>query len=276
MKKNVVILFLFSLLIITCTILGHNYYINKLKNKNVIKLYGNIDIRQVNLSFRVGGRIKNLIAEEGDKVKKGQLLAVLEDDQISNKLKQAEAQIKIVEAKKHNIDLYYDRNKDLCEKNLISKQECDNILSNKKEVDANYDYAIAMNEEAKIALNDCNLYAPSDGSILIKAQDEGAMVGVGSPIYTLSLNEKMYVKTYLDGKYLDQVKIGDKVEVYSNSKTKKYIGYISFISSTAEFTPKTIETETLRSDLVYRIKITIENFDDYLKHGMPVDVYIKK
>lgn len=276
MKKNAIILFLSSLLTVTLTILGHNYYINEFKNRNVIKLYGNIDIRQVNLSFRVGGRIKNLIAEEGDKVKKGQLLAVLEDDQISNKLKQAEAQVKVIEAKKYNVDLYYDRNKNLCEKNLISKQECDNIISSKKEVDANYDYAIAMNEEAKIAHEDCNLYSPNDGSILIKAQDEGAMVGIGSPIYTLSLNDKMYVKTYLDGKYLDKVKIGDEVEVYSNSKTKKYSGRVSFISSTAEFTPKTIETETLRSDLVYRIKITIENFDDYLKHGMPVDVYIRK
>lgn len=275
MKKNNTVIFLSLLIILVFGFVGYKYYNEVYKNRNIVKLYGNIDIRQVNLSFRVGGRIKELLVDEGNIVKKGDLLARLEDDQISNKLKQAEAQVEIVEAKKYNVDLYYERNLDLCNKNLISKQECDNILSNKQEAEANYSYVLAKNEEAKIAFDDCNLYAPSDGVILIKAQDEGAMVRAGSTIYMLSLNNKMYVKTYIDGSHLDKVKIGDEVEVYSNSKSKRYIGHVSYISNTAEFTPKTIETETLRSDLVYRVKITIDNFDDYLKQGMPVNVYIR-
>ncbi len=275
MKKNNVIAFLFLLILLALGFVGYKYYNEVYRNKGILKLYGNVDIRQVNLSFRVGGRIKDLIVDEGDVIKKGDLLAKLEDDQIANKLKQAEAQVKVVEAKKYNTDLYYKRNITLCNRNLISKQECDNILSNKREVEANYSYAIAKNEEAKIAYNDCNLYAPSDGIILIKAQDEGAMVGAGNTIYMLSLNDKMYVKTYIDGSHLDKVKIGDEVEVYSNSKSKRYIGHVSYISNTAEFTPKTIETETLRSDLVYKVKVTIDNFDNYLKQGMPVNVYIR-
>ena len=275
MKKGNVFVILCLVIISVFGFISFRYYNDVYKNKNIIKLYGNIDIRQVNLSFRIGGRIKELFVDEGDIVKKGDLLAKLDDDQISNKLDQAKAQVEVVEAKKYKVDLYYKRNAKLCNNNLISKQECDDILSNKKEVEANYSYAIAKNNEVKIAHGDCNLYAPSNGVILIKAQDEGAMVGAGNTVYMLSLNDKMYVKTYIDGAHLDRVKIGDEVEIYSNSKSKRYMGHISFISNTAEFTPKTIETETLRSDLVYRVKVTIDNFDDYLKQGMPVDVYIR-
>ena len=131
-------------------------------------------------------------------------------------------------------------------------------------------------DEALIALNDTKLVAPSDGIILTRIFENGAIVGAGVPVYTLSLNDKMWVRAYITGEDLGRVKIGDKVKVSIDSNDKVYEGQIGFISPQAEFTPKNIETTSLRGDLVYRIRIVILNPDDFLKQGMPVSIEISK
>ena len=137
---------------------------------------------------------------------------------------------------------------------------------------ADLEYAKSSADVAQTALNDTVLLSPADGIILIRIFEPGSMVGAGVPVYTVSLNGKMWVRAYIKEAELGRVKIGTPVEIYTDSGNKVYHGRLGFISSTAEFTPKSIETSSLRTDLVYRIRIIIEDADDYLKQGMPVTV----
>lgn len=251
------------------------YSLSKNKN-NGLELFGNIDIKQVNLSFRTSGRVEDLKVDEGDEIKKGDLLAILDKEPILNKLNQAKAQMEIARVDSDNEIAFYKRNKELCRKKILSVQKCDDILRQRDRAYNNYKYAKAIYDEIKTVYNDCNLYAPSDGVILIKVQENGAMVSAGTPIYTLSLNDKMFAKTYIEETKLGKVKLGSKVEIHTDSTNKIYSGHVGFISPVAEFTPKTIETRSLRTDLVYRLRIIIDDADDYLKQGMPITIVLKK
>ena len=249
-------------------------YFYKNNREKEITLYGNIDIRQINLAFRTGGRISSLNSEEGNTIKKGDLLAEIDAEPVLNKLKQAKAQLEIAKINMENANRYYKRNIELCRKKTISKQECDNITVKRDEANANYKYMKALYSEVNTSYNDCKLYSPSNGVILVRVQDEGAIVGVGTPIYTLSLNDKMWAKVYIRETELGKIKIGSNVKVYTDSTSKVYSGHVGFISPVSEFTPKNVETTSLRTDLVYKVKVVIDDADDYLKQGMPITVKI--
>ena len=270
MKKLVLLIIVLGL-----CIGGGFYYYEEFKKPDDVVLYGNIDIRQVNLAFRVGGRIDSLKVEEGNTVKKGDLLASIEESLNLSKLNQAKAQMETAKLEMDNAITYFNRNKELCKKKAISKQECDNITLKKDQATSSYNYAKAVYDEAKTAYDDCKLYAPSNGVVLIRVQDEGAIVNTGTPIYTLSLNDEMWAKVYIQETELGKVKIGSPAEIYTDSTEKVYRGHVGFISPVAEFTPKNIETTTLRTDLVYKVKVVIDDADDFLKQGMPITVKIK-
>jgi HlyD family secretion protein len=239
-----------------------------------IVLYGNADIRQVNLAFRVGGRLETVLFEEGQKVKVGDKLASLEPTPFFNKLNQAKAQLAQAQAQKKNAENRLNRNIPLCQTDTVSKQKCEDIEAARDEAVANVDYATSMVQEAQTSFDDTILYAPSDGVILVRIQEAGSMLGAGTPVYTLSLNDKMWVRAYLKETELGRVKIGTPVLIETDSTQKVYKGHIGFISSQAEFTPKTIETASLRTDLVYRVRIVVDDADDFLKQGMPVTVRV--
>lgn len=267
---------LILLIIVLCLLVGGGfYYYEKLVKSDEILLYGNIDIRQVNLAFRTGGRVEALKVEEGIEVKKGDLLAKLDEVPNLNKLNQAKAQMEIAKLEMNNAVTYFERNKELCRKKAISRQECDDITLKKDQAVGNYNYLKAVYDEAKTAYDDCKLYAPSDGVVLIRVQDEGAIVNAGTPVYTLSLNDEMWAKVYIKETELGKVKIGSSAEIYTDSTEKVYKGHVGFISPVAEFTPKNIETTSLRTDLVYKVKIVIDDADDFLKQGMPITVKVK-
>ncbi len=264
---------LFGIIIVLVTIGAFLFAKSKDKHKSI--LYGNVDIRQVNLGFRIAGKLKEMKADEGDIIKKGDLLAILDDEVYVNQLNQAKAQLAQAEVTYDNANLLYNRNLELCQRKLIAKQECDNLSLKKKAAKANLDFAKAGLDQANTTLNDSRLIAPSNGVVLTKIQEIGAIIGSGTPVYTLSLNESMWVRTYIQETQLGKIKLGDKVTILTDSTDKTYKGKIGFISPVAEFTPKNIETSSLRTDLVYRLRIVVEDADDYLKQGMPVTVKLK-
>ena len=102
------------------------------KNPNILTLYGNIEIRQVDLGFRVEGRVKKLLKEEGDEVKKGELLAILDDVTYRAKYEKSLHDINLYKAQSENADLIYKRNIELCADGTTSKQDCDGFIRNKK------------------------------------------------------------------------------------------------------------------------------------------------
>ena len=255
---------------------GLIYYFLYHPKAEPLTLYGNVDIRQVNMAFRVDGRLARMNYEEGDVIHQNDLLASLDDEPILNRLNQAKAQLEQAKAQLHNAILINQRKQTLCKTNDASKQECDDAQMNLEMSQANVHYAQSVVDEAQTAYDDVNLYAPSDGVLLIRILEPGSMVKAGVPVYTISLNDQMWVRAYIQETDLGQVQIGSPVQIETDSTDKVYHGRVGFISSQAEFTPKTIETASLRTDLVYRIRVIIDDADDFLKQGMPVTIRFKE
>lgn len=245
------------------------------RSNNVLTLYGNIDIRQVNTAFRVDGRLADMKKEEGDRVKKGDVLATLDDDIILNRLAQARAKEAQARATLDNAVIVNKRKQNLCRTKTIATAECDDSRMYQQTSEANLAYARSVLEEAEIAAADATLVSPEDGIVLIRILEPGTMIKAGVPVYTISLNKNMWVRVYLKETDLGRVSIGMPVQIMTDSSDKIYHGHIGFISPQAEFTPKNIETASLRTDLVYRTRIIIDNPDDALKQGMPVTVSVK-
>ena len=251
------------------------------KSTNIIETYGNIEIRQVDLSFQVQGIINDIFKEEGDYVKKGQLLAILDDrDYRANYEKSKYSTISSQAQAKEDFDKYK-RNYPLCLDGTISKQECDTLLNTKNNSQAIYKEKLATQNYQKNQLDYTKLYAPQDGIITTRAQEIGAKVAQGQTIYVMSLLKPVWVRTYIKETDLGNIKYGQKAYVYTDTidtktnKKKEYIGKIGYISPVAEFTPKTVQTKDLRVDLVYRIRVYIDDVDEFLRQGMPVTIKIK-
>jgi len=132
----------------------------------------------------------------------------------------------------------------------------------------------ATHRLAERRLADADLKAPSDGIILTRVREPGAIVNAGETIYTLSLNSPIWVRTYVSEPDLGRIRPGMTAEVRTDSGGV-YKGQVGFISPVAEFTPKTVETRELRTALVYRLRIIVDNPDGGLRQGMPVTVTLE-
>lgn len=282
MQENHLKSFLFNkktialvLIILILAGVGCRFYYQKIQENEPVTLYGNVDIRQVNMAFRVDGRLQKMNFEEGDLVKQGDVLAEVDSEPILNKLNQAKASLKQAEAVLENAQIVYKRKTGLCKTKTIAVQECDDATARRDEALANVAYATSVVAEAQTAYDDAILHAPTDGIILVRIQEPGSMLKAGLPVYTISLNDKMWVRAYIKETDLGKIKIGTPVKIYTDSTDKVYNGQVGFISPQAEFTPKNIETTSLRTDLVYRIRIIVEDPDDYLKQGMPVTIKVE-
>ena len=120
---------------------------------------------------------------------------------------------------------------------------------------------------------DSDLIAPSDGVILTRAREKGAIVASGETVFTLTLTSPVWVRTYVNERDLGRIHPGMVASVATDSQPDKlYPGRIGFISPMAEFTPKTVETRELRTNLVYRLRVLVDNPDNGLRQGMPVTV----
>lgn len=276
MKKKLIIL-----IVIICAMFALYLYHHRQKpDPNILKLFGNIEIRQVDLGFRVEGKIAKMLAEEGDSVKKGQLLGYLEDTNYKSTYEKNLADIKALKAISANAKTQYQRNIPLCADGTTSEQECDNLKHSMESSKASLNASIASSKGAKKNLEDTKLYAPEDGIIMTRIQEPGAVIEPSNPIYTMAKSKPVWVRAYIPETSLANVKYGMKAKVYTdtiNPKTgekREYEGQVGYISPVAEFTPKTVQTEDLRTDLVYRIRVYIFNIDEYLRQGMPVTVKI--
>lgn len=129
---------------------------------------------------------------------------------------------------------------------------------------------------SQIRLGFAELRAPSSGVILVRQGELGEVVGPGTPVVTLADLDRVWLRAYVSETDLGRIRHGQEVTVRTDTyPDKTYRGRISFISSKAEFTPKTIETHKERVTLVYRVKIDLENPDHELKPGMPADAWIE-
>jgi HlyD family secretion protein len=321
--KKIIPIVIVLLVVVGSAIWGYHTY--RGKNKTALTLYGNVDIREVTLGFRVAGKLAKLLYDEGDKVKAGEVIARLDDEPYRNQVANAQAQVESLrarlklretgnrpeeiaqarslvrerEATAVNAERLFKRAEELLADKGVSTQDRDNAEANRKEAlarlksardnlalleagfriedidQAKADFAQteAALATASLQLRDTVLTAPSDGVILTRAQEAGAILQAGSPVFTLSLVNPVWVRAYIHEPDLGRIHPGMKVEIRTDSLGgKPYRGQIGYISPRAEFTPKTVETTELRTALVYRLRIVVENPDDGLRQGMPVTV----
>ncbi len=277
MKKKAAVITL--LLLIICAVAGF-WYIKQNRLNNELTLYGNIEIRQVDLSFQVAGRIEKMLKEEGDTVKAGELLAVMDDKDYRSNLEKAEADVEKTLAIKSDAESKFERNAPLVNDNTISKQDYDTLLNNKNRSKADYDAAVAQKNFAKNQLDYTKIYAPEEGIVMIRIQEPGANVSKGQPVYTMAKIKPVWVRAYVNETDLGNIKYGQSVRVYTDTtnpktgKKREYTGQVGYISPVAEFTPKTVQSTDIRTNLVYRIRVYIYDIDEYLRQGMPVTIKV--
>jgi membrane fusion protein YbhG len=291
-----------------------------------IVLYGNVDVRQVNLAFKIPGRLRAVNVEEGDTVKAGKLIAILEpqdyEDDVSlsqarvlgqaaqlaalqtgtrpQEIDQAAAILAEANASLSLAENTLKRQQFLADRDFVSPQGLETAQTERARAAATKEVAekayklarigprsedieraqAALNAE-KAALNlserrlkDANLIAPSDGRVLTRVREPGSIIGAGETIVSVSLVSPVWVRAFLAEPDLDRVKPGMKAEIQTDSGGI-YTGKVGFISPVAEFTPKTVETPELRTSLVYRVRIIVEDPGSRLKQGMPVTVILK-
>ncbi|MCC6469659.1 MAG: efflux RND transporter periplasmic adaptor subunit [Alphaproteobacteria bacterium] len=290
-----------------------------------VLLYGNVDIRQVDLAFDAEGRIAELKVEEGDPVAPGQVLAVLDPEFYAQAVRLAEARrdaqkavldkleagsrpeeieraradVAALSATQENAEAVFRRRQALVTTGTVAQQAfedaraaLDESAGRLKAARETLALAVAgprreeieqaraqlRAEEATLDLarnrhKHTTLTAPSQGIVLTRVHEPGAVVLPNSTIYTVALTDKVWIRTYVPETLLGAVKPGMPVEVLTDSRPgQAYQGWVGYISPTAEFTPKTVETPELRTQLVYRLRVHVTTPDAALRQGMPVTI----
>lgn len=292
-----------------------------------IKLYGNVDIRQVSLAFTQSERISDMLVEEGDKVIAGQEIARLDDTLQQLQLTQSDAQIAAQQAlvdKLHagsrpqeiaqaeatvkqqiaNVDLAKSRLARLVamDERLngtgVSDQDIDEAKDNLAALRAGLEQAQAnlalvkegprkediTQAEAQLAalqaqaaelkeqLKRTVLRAPSDAVVRARLLEQGDLASPQKPVVTLALITTKWIRVYINETQLASVAVGDRASVHVDGIANQLSGTVSFVSSVAEFTPKNVETEDLRTSLVYEVRLRVDDKQNQLKLGMPATV----
>ncbi len=297
-------------------------------SSDVLRLHGNVDIRQVELAFNGNERIAQVLVREGDRVRKDQLMAVLESERLQQAVAQAQAQVsaqrqvvaRLVagsrpqEIRKARADVAaaqvdarnarraYERDQELAARRFIAEQQADNSRAaaessearlnatqealrlleegSRKEDIAAAQATLAAFEAARALaernLADASLRAPADGIVENRILEPGDMASPQKAVFTLAMTEPLWVRAYVSEPDLGKVRIGAAAEIATDSyPDKRYRGWIGFISPTAEFTPKAVETREIRTSLVYQVRAFVCADLDELRLGMPATVTVR-
>lgn len=244
-------------------------------NNQSMQLSGNVEVTEVNVGFKIPGRLQKLYADEGMTVVQGDKLAILDSAELESMVNQGRASVRNAEAQFEKARKDYDRYQALFRDGVIASQQMDASKSA-------YDVALSQLQlsqaglrTAEVKLHDSVIYAPLHGVVLKKHIENGETVGTGAAVFTIGDLENPWVKVYVKEDRMGLVKLGQKAEVSVDSfSQKRYEGIVTYISSEAEFTPKNVQTKEERVKLVFGVKVRVTNQNDELKPGMPADVKI--
>jgi HlyD family secretion protein len=314
--------------IIVVLLVGAGIWLFAMREKDSpLVFYGNVDIREVNLSFRVPGKIAQVLKYEGDPVAPGELVAKLDAGPYQREVEEAEAQMGSREARLQMLENGYrkeeineaqatvvereatlentrrdlKRAEQLRGTRAIAATQLDAAEAQFDEAQARLNSALATlhrlkagyrSEEiaqakadlaaakatlelARIKLEDTRLVAPEAGVVITRALEPGAVVAQGVTVLTVSLDDPVWVRAYVNEPNLGKIHPGLPVNIFTDSRPlEPYHGQIGYISPRAEFTPKNVETPDLRTSLVYRFRVVVSAPDAGLRQGMPVTINI--
>jgi HlyD family secretion protein len=268
--------------------------------------YGNFEATEIIISSESNGKLLTFSIHEGDQLSSGQKIGLIDTIPLYLKKKQLEAkiislsnktinipsQINVLIERKSNLERELNRINNLYKEGAATQKQLDDITGEleviNSEIKANRERLETSNEgllseilplqyqieEINDQINRAVVFNPVSGTVLTTYTEENEIVNYGKPLYRIADIEEMILRAYISGHQLDDIKIGQKVEVLiDKDKTdyRSYEGTISWISEKAEFTPKIVQTKEERVNLVYAIKIHVHN-DGYIKIGMPGEV----
>jgi HlyD family secretion protein len=240
-----------------------------------LTLYGNVDIREVQLAFKSSGQITTMRVQEGAVVKQGELLATLDDTRYAAALARAKATMDAARVTCKNDEANYRRLDALVATNSASIKQRDDAKAKFEASHANCEAAAAAVALAQREFDDTRLYAPSDGIVESRILQPGDMASPSTPVFTIALPSPLWVRTYVPEREVGRVRLGLSATISTDSYPgRMYQGWIGFISPAAEFTPKTVETPELRTALVYQMRVYVCDPRGELRLGMPASVHI--
>lgn len=264
--------------------------------------WGNFETRETIISAKVAGTLLFLDAGKGQSIEKDVLFGLIDTTQhalnhrlllykrkaAATRTQDVDANMIILKTRKQNLEREADRTRRLLQNQAATRQQLDDIEGkllviekqieaaqlSKNTIDAELqamDTQIAM---AQDQLDNCQIINPLDGTVLERYAEPHELVMPGKPLYKIADLSVMDLKVYVSGSQLPHIQPGQKVTVYIddvNRKVRPLEGTINWISSRAEFTPKTIQTRQERVTQVYAVKISVVN-DGSIKIGMPGEV----
>ncbi|BCX81956.1 HlyD family secretion protein [Methylomarinovum caldicuralii] len=225
----------------------------------------------------------------------------LENGSRPQEIERARAQLAEAKALEQDAWITYRRLKKLLPRKLVSPEEVDNAKAKaeaasarRRAAEQNLSLAIegprredkaaararlkslqAQLALAKHNLRNASLYAPAAGIVRDRILEPGDLASPQRPVYTLALTDPLWARVYVDEPDLGKLKLGMRAEITTDSfPDKRYPGWVGYISPSAEFTPKTVQTEKLRTHLVYQVRVFACNPEGELRLGMPVTVRI--
>ena len=291
MKKTAILLT--AIILISCN-----------KNSEKADAYGNFEATEITVSSESNGKIEFLNVEEGEQLKKGSLVGLIDTLQLHYNREQLKASIETVQSKSASVlsqinvlneqlktaKIEQTRIQNMYAENAATKRQIDEIDGKVKVIEKQISSVQSQNapilneiksikvqiEKLDDQIKKSKITNPVDGTVLTKYAEPSEITAFGKPLYKIANLNEMELRVYVTETQLAQIKIGQKITVAidADNDTKKYEGNITWISAQAEFTPKVIQTKEERANLVYAVKVAVKN-DGSLKIGMPAEVWLK-
>ncbi|MGI9531959.1 HlyD family secretion protein [Lutimonas sp.] len=291
MKKIYIIILSFCSLLFACK--------NGESDKDATGVF---ESTEVIVSAETTGRLLEFETFEGMEVNKEKVLGQIDTVQLSLKKMQLQAnqlaleaskpdvsaQISATEREVEKLEFERKRTQRLLEGDVATQKQLDDIEaqidvlkarlraqkkslnSSTDAINAQYNAVNVQIDQLSDQISRCQIRSPIQGTILVKYAEAGEFVNMGKPLFKVANMKQMILKAYVTAAQLTDVQLGQRLTVLAEigaEQTKTYEGEVTWISSKSEFTPKTIQTQDERANLVYAIKVQVEN-DGLLKIGM--------
>lgn len=296
MKNYLIIIGLISMgLFVSCS-----------NNRDKSDAYGNFESEERLIGSEIQGKIISLEIEEGMPVELGDTLAIIDTSDlilkidvlkaqksaIATKLQSSNAQSDVLKQQKENLEIDYKRFKKMFEEKSATQKQLDDLEAGIKVLDKQIKATLVSESsvesemqtvetqiaQLKESISKCYITSPIKGTLIEKYAEAGEISSTAKNLFKIADLENMFLRVYVSGDQLERVRIDKIVDVFIDMNAKenrKLQGRISWISSSAEFTPKIIQTKEERVNLVYAVKVLVNNPEGKIKIAMPGEIRFK-